>query len=88
MYAIILHMLLNQCQYVIIESMNKKDYHTISASNDKHVKLMREKGKPQNEPVKQDTPFTESMKFLIIIFSIMMGMGAFNAVMICHIIIH
>lgn len=62
-------MLLNQCQHAIIESMNKNDYHTISASNDSHVKLMREKGKPQNEPVKQDTSFTERMKFLIIILN-------------------
>lgn len=50
----------------IIESMNKNDYHTISASNDNHMKLMRAERKPQDEPVKQDTPFTELMKFRII----------------------
>lgn len=38
-----------------IESMNKNDYHTISASNDNHMKLMRAERKPQDEPVKQDT---------------------------------
>lgn len=35
--------------------MNKNDYHTISASNDNHMKLMRAERKPQDEPVKQDT---------------------------------
>lgn len=39
----------------IIESMNKNDYHTISASNDNHMKLMRAERKPHDEPVKQDT---------------------------------
>lgn len=38
-----------------MESMNKNDYHTISASNDNHMKLMRAERKPQDEPVKQDT---------------------------------
>ena len=50
----------------IMESMNKNDYHTISASNDNHMKLIHAERKPQNEPVKQDTPFTELMKFHII----------------------
>lgn len=58
-------MLLNQCQHAIIESMRKNDYHTISASNDRHVKLIHAERKPQNEPVKQDT--TLRMEFLIIL---------------------
>lgn len=58
-------MLLNQCQHAIIESMRKNDYHTISASNDRHVKLIHAERKPQNEPVKQDA--TLRMKFLIIL---------------------
>lgn len=62
-------MLLNQCQHAIIESMRKNDYHTISASNDRHVKLIHAERKPQNEPVKQDAPFTERMKFRIIILN-------------------
>ena len=49
-----------------MKSVRKNDYHTISASNDNHMKLMRAERKPQNEPVKQDTPFTELMKFHII----------------------
>lgn len=60
-------MLLNQCQHAIIESMRKNDYHTISASNDRHVKLIHAERKPQNEPVKQDT--TLRMKFRIIILN-------------------
>lgn len=69
-------------QYGMIESMRKNDYHTISASNDRHVKLMREKGKPQNEPVKQDTPFTELMKFHIILLNTLIAIilsTVFNA---------
>lgn len=54
-------------QHAIIESMRKNDYHTISASNDRHVKLIHAERKPQNEPVKQDTTFTELMEFLIIL---------------------
>lgn len=42
-------------QESIMESVNKNDYHTISASNDNHMKPMRAERKPQNEPVKQDT---------------------------------
>lgn len=60
-------MLLNQCQHAIIESMRKNDYHTISASNDRHVKLIHAERKPQNEPVKQDT--TLRMEFLIILMN-------------------
>lgn len=48
-----------------IESMRKNNYHTISASNDNHMKLMRVKRKPQNEPVKQDT-HSLNLKFRII----------------------
>lgn len=55
----------------IIESMRKNDYHTISASNDSIIHAER---KPQNEPVKQDTPFTELMKFNIIILNILIAM--------------
>lgn len=51
-----------------IESMRKNNYHTISASNDNHMKLMRAERKPQNEPVKQDTQFAELPKFLIITY--------------------
>lgn len=54
-------------QHAIIESMRKNDYHTISASNDRHVKLIHAERKPQNEPVKQDT--TLRMKFRIIILN-------------------
>lgn len=50
----------------IIESMRKNDYHTISASNDSIIHAER---KPQNEPVKQDTPFTELMVFRIILLN-------------------
>ena len=49
-----------------IESMNKNDYHTISASNDNIIHAER---KPQDEPVKQDTPFTELMVFRIILLN-------------------
>lgn len=66
----------------IIESMRKNDYHTISASNDNHMKLMRAERKPQDEPVKQDTPFTELMKFHIIILNTLIAIilsTVFNA---------
>lgn len=46
--------------------MRTHDYHTIGTSNDNHMKLIHAERKPQNEPVKQDTPFTELMKFRII----------------------
>lgn len=63
----------------IIESMRKNDYHTISASNDSIIHAER---KPQNEPVKQDTPFTELMKFHIIILNTLISIilsTVFNA---------
>lgn len=64
----------------IIESMRKNDYHTISASNDKHVKPMHAERKPQNEP---DTPFiTERMKYMIIILNTLIAIilsTVFNA---------
>lgn len=46
----------------IIESMRKNDYHTISASNDNHMKLMRTGRKSQNKPVIAGS----SLKVLII----------------------
>ena len=66
----------------IMESMNKNDYHTISASNDNHMKLIHAERKPQNEPVKQDTPFTELMKFHIITLNTLIAIilsDVFNA---------
>lgn len=49
--------------------MNKNDYHTIGASNDNNMKIIRAERKPQNEPVKQDTPFTKHMEFRILILN-------------------
>jgi len=37
-------------QESIMESMRKNDYHTISASNDNHMKLMRTERKPPMMP--------------------------------------
>lgn len=62
----------------IMESMRKNDYHTISASNDNHMKLMRVERKPQNEPVKQDTPFTERIIVLNTLIAIIIS-TVFNA---------
>lgn len=62
----------------IMESMNKNDYHTISASNDNHMKLIHAERKPQNEPVKQDTPFTERIIVLNTLIAIILS-TVFNA---------
>lgn len=64
--------------YGIIESMRKNDYHTISASNDNNMKLMCVERKPQNEPVKQDTPFTERIIILNTLIAIILS-TIFNA---------
>ena len=61
-----------------MESMNKNDYHTISASNDNHMKPMRAERKPQNEPVKQDTSSDDELLiFLIITLNAIIAIIAF-----------
>lgn len=64
-----------------IESMNKNDYHTISASNDNHMKPMRAERKPQNEPVKQDTQSAELILLIITLNALIaiMAFIGFNA---------